>query len=143
MNCLLTLHFSLLHVPPSYLCHAYVCSCSQLIYFVLDPHFSVHCCGFILVFICQQTASLTLTCWHYCQYLNDSTASLLLFLVPIIVVISHGFWCFFGNFLMHIIILCLSGATLLFGFISLFSHFSIVFYSMSSLSICMHCLLYI
>jgi hypothetical protein len=45
--------------------------------------------------------------------------------------------------LMHIIILCLSGATLLFGFISLFSHFSIVFYSMISLSICMHCLLYI
>jgi hypothetical protein len=38
-------------------------------------------------------------CWHYCHHLNHSTASLLLFLVPIIVVISHGFCCFFGNFL--------------------------------------------
>jgi hypothetical protein len=47
----------------------------------------------------QQTISHTLTCWHYCHYLNDSTASLLLFLVLIIVVISHEFCCFFDNFL--------------------------------------------
>jgi hypothetical protein len=39
--------------------------------------------------------------------------------------------------------LCHSGASLLFGFVSPFSCFSIIFYSMSSLSICMHCLLYI
>ncbi len=71
-------------------------------------------------FASQQTASLTLTCWHYCHYLNDSTASLLLFLVPIIVVISHRFW-------LDLTTLCLSGATLLFAWFhfplfSLFQH---------------------
>jgi hypothetical protein len=95
-------------------------------------------------FASQQTASLTLTCWHYCHYLNDSTASLLLFLVPIIVVISHRFWCFFGNFLILLRSASLVQLFCLLGFISLFSHFSnIVFYSMSPLSIFMHCLLYI
>jgi hypothetical protein len=97
----------------------------------------------VLLFICQQTAPLTLTCWHYCHYLNDSTTSLLLFLVPIIVVISHGFcyvclWQF-----LDLIMLCLPGAIVLFGFVSIFSHFSIVLYSMSSLSISLHCLSYI
>jgi hypothetical protein len=102
LSVLLIWDFSLLHVPPSYLCHTHVCSCFQSIHFILDPHFPVDCHGFILLFVCQQTASFTLTCWHYCHYLNDSTASLLLFLVPIIVVISHRFWCFFGNFLIFL-----------------------------------------
>jgi hypothetical protein len=64
----------------------------------------------ILLFVCQQTASLTLTCWHYCHCLNDSTASLLLFLVPIIGFTPHGFCCFFGSFL---ILLCSASLVLL------------------------------
>ncbi len=43
--------FSLFHVPPSYLCHAYFWYHSQLIHFVSAPLFSVDCCGFILLLL--------------------------------------------------------------------------------------------
>ena len=106
--------------------------------FCFGSSFFVDCCSsillFVLLFICQQTASCTLTCWHsYCHYLNDSTASLLLFWCPSLLLFS---WIllFLWQFL-DLIMLCLSGASLLFGFVSLFSHFSIVLYSVSSINI--------
>jgi hypothetical protein len=74
-------------------------SFSQMIHFVLDPHFLYFVMALYSFSFANKLTSLTLTSWPYCHYLNDSTASLLLFLVPIIVVISHGFWVFFGNFL--------------------------------------------
>jgi hypothetical protein len=99
---------SLLHVPPSYFCHAYFCSCSQLIHFVLDPCFSVDCHAFLVLVVIDKPYPVR---WpvgiSYCHYLNDSTASLLIFLVLIIVVISHGCCCFFGNFLILAMMLCL------------------------------------
>jgi hypothetical protein len=134
---LLTLHF----LSPS--CSSFLSlPCIFLILFSInsffssDPHFSVDCCTFILLFLIsfarQQTLSHTLTCWHYCHYLNDSTASLLLFWCPSLLLFS---WIllFLWQFL-DLIMLFLSGASLLFGLVSLLHCF------MSSLSICMHCL---
>ncbi len=109
---------SFLHVPPSYLCHAYFCSCSQLIHFVSDPCFSVdyHAFSYYTASGCQTTnhipysyllALLSLFEWFNCIITSFLGAHHCCY--------SHGDYCFFGNFL---ILWCSASLVLLFCLVS-------------------------